>query len=59
MFKKLALISLATSIAFAPMAMVQAKTSSECSKEANAKGLHGKPRQKFLSQCAKGMKGPR
>ena len=26
----------------------------ECSKEADAKGLHGKERKKFLSECKKG-----
>jgi hypothetical protein len=26
----------------------------ECSKEADAKGLHGKERKKFRSQCKKG-----
>jgi hypothetical protein len=27
--------------------------SMECSKEADAKGLHGKPRKKFMSTCKK------
>ena len=28
----------------------------ECSKQADAKGLHGKPRQTFRSKCMKDMK---
>jgi hypothetical protein len=28
----------------------------ECSKQADAKGLHGKPRQMFRANCIKGMK---
>ena len=28
----------------------------ECSKQADAKGLHGKPRQTFRANCIKGMK---
>ncbi len=28
----------------------------ECSKEADAKGLHGKERKKFRSECKKGAK---
>lgn len=28
--------------------------SMECSKEADAKNLHGKPRKKFMSTCKKG-----
>ncbi len=26
----------------------------ECSKQADEKGLHGKPRKKFMSECKKG-----
>ncbi len=29
----------------------------ECSKEADAKGLHGKERKKFRSECLKNAKG--
>ncbi|MBI3700942.1 MAG: phosphate starvation-inducible protein PsiF [Afipia sp.] len=29
----------------------------ECSKEADAKGLHGKERKKFRSECKKNAKG--
>ncbi len=29
----------------------------ECSKEADAKGLHGKDRKKFRSECKKNAKG--
>jgi hypothetical protein len=28
----------------------------ECSKQADAKGLHGKPRQTFRANCIRGMK---
>ena len=28
----------------------------ECSKEADAKGLHGKERKKFMSECKKAAK---
>ncbi len=37
------------------MAASQAR-SQECSKEADAKGLHGKERKKFRSKCKKGDK---
>jgi hypothetical protein len=30
--------------------------SQECSKEADAKGLHGKPRKEFRATCKKGKK---
>jgi hypothetical protein len=60
MLKKLAVISAATAIAFAPavlapMAAVAKPTAKalECAKEANAKGLHGKTRQKFVIKCEK------
>ena len=36
----------------APMA--RSAASLECSKEADAKGLHGKERKKFRSECKKG-----
>jgi hypothetical protein len=29
----------------------------ECSKEADAKGLHGKARKKFREECKKGQAG--
>lgn len=41
-----------------PRAQFKARTaaSMECSKQADAKGLHGKPRKAFRTQCLKGMK---
>jgi psiF repeat len=33
--------------------MVHSAASVECSKEADAKGLHGKERKKFRSECKK------
>jgi len=33
--------------------MVHSAASLECSKEADAKGLHGKERKKFRSECKK------
>ena len=41
-----------------PVAAAKAKPertakSLECSKQADAKSLHGKPRKKFMSQCKK------
>ena len=73
MLKKLAVIGLATAIAFgpivvAPMAAMGADApatpakpvlvkasakAQECSREAEAKGLQGKPRKKFLAECKK------
>jgi predicted outer membrane protein len=41
----------ATPAAKAPM--VHSAASVECSKEADAKGLHGKDRKKFRSECKK------
>jgi hypothetical protein len=41
----------ATPAAKAPMA--HSAASLECSKEADAKGLHGKERKKFRSECKK------
>jgi hypothetical protein len=38
----------------APAAKVHSAKSIECSKEADAKGLHGKARKKFRSECKKG-----
>jgi len=29
----------------------------ECSKEADTKGVHGKERKKFMSECKRGAKG--
>ena len=37
--------------------MVHSAASLECSKEADAKGLHGKERKKFRSECKKQAKG--
>ena len=34
--------------------VVHSAASIECSKEADAKGLHGKERKKFRSECKKG-----
>jgi hypothetical protein len=34
--------------------VVHSAASLECSKEADAKGLHGKERKKFRSECKKG-----
>lgn len=53
---------LLTGSAFAQTAAPAAKTeakprtaaSLECSKQADAKGLHGKERKKFRSECKKG-----
>lgn len=38
-------------------AKVHTPESIECSKQADAKGLHGKERQKFRSECKKQLKG--
>jgi invasion protein IalB len=35
----------------------QSARSLECSKEADAKGLHGKARKKFREECKKGQAG--
>lgn len=35
-------------------AKVRTPQSIECSKQANAKGVHGKDRKKFMSACKKG-----
>jgi invasion protein IalB len=37
---------------------VHTAASLECSKEADAKGLHGKERKKFRSECKKGAAAP-
>jgi hypothetical protein len=48
-----------TSIASAPAAksgkapVVRTAKSLDCSKQADAKGLHGKPRKSFMSSCKK------
>jgi len=72
---KLAMIGVATSVAFAPVALAPMAATAqpaaeaapklankaaaakvlECSKEARAKGLHGKPSQKFVLKCEKGQ----
>jgi len=36
-------------------AAAKAARSAECSKEADAQGLHGKERKKFRAECKKGM----
>lgn len=33
------------------------KADATCTRDAYAKGLHGKPRQKFIAQCQKGRRG--
>jgi hypothetical protein len=38
--------------------VVHTAASLECSKEADAKGLHGKERKKFRSECKKGGAAP-
>ena len=38
--------------------VVHTAASLECSKEADAKGLHGKERKKFRSECKKAAKDP-
>ena len=38
--------------------VVHTAASLECSKEADAKGLHGKERKKFRSECKKGAAAP-
>jgi len=54
----LATALLATTMAFAAQTPVQARTSQsiECSKQADAKGLHGKERKAFRSHCLHDMK---
>lgn len=59
-FASLLLISSAFAQTAAPAAksatkapMVHTAASLECSKEADAKGLHGKERKKFRSECKK------
>jgi hypothetical protein len=42
----------------AKMPKVHTAASLECSKEADAKGLHGKERKKFRSECKKGAAAP-
>jgi hypothetical protein len=37
-----------------PDATAKAEKSAECSKQADAKGLHGKERKKFREECKKG-----
>jgi hypothetical protein len=37
-----------------PDAAAKAAKSAECSKQADAKGLHGKERKKFREECKKG-----
>jgi hypothetical protein len=38
--------------------VVRSAASLECSKQADAKGLHGKERKKFRSECKKGAAKP-
>ena len=59
-FASLLLMSSAFAQTTAPAAKTEAKApmvhsaaSLECSKEADAKGLHGKERKKFRSECKK------
>ena len=59
-FASLLLLSSAFAQTAAPAAkagtktpMVHSAASLECSKEADAKGLHGKERKKFRSECKK------
>jgi hypothetical protein len=59
-FASLLLMSSAFAQTAAPAAKTEAKApmvhtaaSLECSKEADAKGLHGKERKKFRSECKK------
>ena len=59
-FASLLLLSSAFAQTAAPAAKTEAKApmvhtaaSLECSKEADAKGLHGKERKKFRSECKK------
>lgn len=63
-FASLLLTSSAFAQATAPAAKTEAKApmvhsaaSLECSKEADAKGLHGKERKKFRSECKKAASG--
>jgi hypothetical protein len=46
----------ATSAPAAKPAVVHSAASMECSKEADAKGLHGKERKKFRSECKRQAK---
>jgi hypothetical protein len=54
----LATVFLATAMAFTTQTPAQARTaqSVECSKQADAKGLHGKERKAFRSHCLHDMK---
>jgi psiF repeat len=54
----LATVFLATTLAFTAQTPAQARTaqSIECSKQADAKGLHGKERKAFRSHCLHDMK---
>ncbi|MGD9767402.1 MAG: PsiF family protein [Pseudolabrys sp.] len=42
----------------APAKPARSAASIECSKQADAKGLHGKARKKFRSECRKGAAKP-
>jgi hypothetical protein len=46
-----------TAAPMAKPAKVRSPESMECSKEADAKGLHGKERKKFRSECKKAAMG--
>jgi hypothetical protein len=46
--------ALAQTAAPAPAPVVHSAKSIECSKEADAKGLHGEARKKFRAECRKG-----
>jgi hypothetical protein len=59
---KISVIAIALSLGIAAAGPVHAATSgsaaaksAECSKEGRAKGLHGKPLKRFLSECRKNM----
>ena len=66
MWKFAAALSLAAFLASGSIAVAQMKekapakprsaASIECSKQADAKGLHGKVRKKFRSKCMRDMK---
>jgi len=54
-YSRAASTALASLLLFASPALAQttAPAKSECSKEADAKGLHGKERKKFRAECKK------
>ena len=66
MWKSLAALAIAAILATGSIALAQTKekapakprsaASLECSRLADEKGLHGKPRKKFRAKCLKDMK---